>query len=522
MKMKNTIIVLFALTLNFCAVVAQEGTLVTSFGTDGLAINSILDGDSELLDVIYYNSNYYAVGKADVEGRAEILIMKYGENGSVVSSFGTNGFLSIPKGSGASELTKIEIAEDGNLLSSGWMRDGNNEVALVVKFDQNGNLQSSFGEQGIVELRIANSSFGEDRANEIIQKNGRIYFSSISYTGLSDVIGVACLESDGSLCEDFGNGGKINHTIDEAIGSHGAQAMIMHPDGGFVIGGEVKFDFFDENSLYLFKIDSQGNVDESFGDQGVSVFGFGGDIKTGLNTLIIDSEDKIVVGGGAFDIENLDNNFFIARFDLQGNLDDSFGNNGTNVLSLSANEAIRSLLLNPDGRIIAGGSTGGSPSNFMLARYTSEGQLDPTFGNGGYIQSSFTQGFNAIRGIDFGENENIIAAGYVSSGDDATVLAMYSNSFFVSTSDENLGSSVELFPIPFSDALTLSYESTTNQILAITICDQKGRLLFSYSTYVVNGNNQIDLSQMTSFPAGIYFMNLSTEEGKTTKRLIKQ
>ena len=513
----KTLLTVILFTSTILQLFSQEGSLINSFGNNGIALHGILSEDSELQDVILFNDFYYAVGSADVD-IAEFLIIKTDLAGNLVSSFGTGGYLSLPKGSGSSEFTKIELSNDGQLLASGWMRDGNNEVAVIIKFNESGVLDNTFSDDGIAEIRIANSSFGEDRVTNLILKADRIYFSSPSYTGSKDVIGIACLENDGSFCSEFGNEGKKNIEISDAIGSYGARVMIEHPQGGFVIAGGVKFDFFDENSLYLLKTDNLGTVDLSFGVNGLTIFSLGEDIKTGVNDLIIDSENKIVTGGGAFNDQELDNNFFISRFNLDGTLDTGFGNNGTNVLALNANESISDLLLDLSGNIVAAGSTGGFPSNLMLARYSSDGQLDNSFGTNGYTITSVTNDFNGLSGIDFGPNGEIIAAGFSKLNSRRALLALYDNSFSSSATDVNNMIQFSIFPNPTLDKLELEYNSKSNENLVAMVLDMSGRLLLSQKFDVKVGINNLKIEDVGSLAPNQYMLTIRSESGILSTR----
>src|SRR3954471_21842131 len=67
--------------------------------------------------------------------------------------------------------------------------------------------------------------------------------------------------------------------------------------------------------------------------------------------------------------------------------DTTFGGTGTVFTDVSGqSHKARGVLIQPDGKILVGGTGGDGPHYFfVLARYNPNGSLDPTFGNGGKI-----------------------------------------------------------------------------------------------------------------------------------------
>ena len=123
-------------------------------------------------------------------------------------------------------------------------------------------------------------------------------------------------------------------------------------------------------------------LDATFdGDGKAALEGFGGD----RSAMALQSDGKIVMVGGTF------TDFVLARFNANGSLDDSFGDDGTVTTDMVVNEQEEALAvaLQPDGKIIVAGYTGtagpGGPQNFALARYLTNGVLDSSFGAGGKV-----------------------------------------------------------------------------------------------------------------------------------------
>ena len=131
-----------------------------------------------------------------------------------------------------------------------------------------------------------------------------------------------------------------------------------------------------------------GDLDTSFGMGGkvLTSFGIGG--STGYS-VVVQSDGKIVVAGDTF-IGNLD--FAVARYTAEGVLDTSFGSGGkviTRIGNSTTNNTGYSVALQSDGKILVSGYSITSNRDFALARYTSTGELDTTFGSGGKVTTDF-------------------------------------------------------------------------------------------------------------------------------------
>ena len=116
--------------------------------------------------------------------------------------------------------------------------------------------------------------------------------------------------------------------------------------------------------------------------------------------------------------------FGIVRLNSNGEIDSSFGLRGLVVTAFPGTgpgAATYALAVQPNGEILAAGQAGNSPSfeggtsSFALARYTSAGQLDSTFGSGGRVTTNFNN-LAFITGLVLQSDGKIVAAGNSNSG----------------------------------------------------------------------------------------------------------
>src|SRR5439155_26808133 len=129
-----------------------------------------------------------------------------------------------------------------------------------------------------------------------------------------------------------------------------------------------------------------GSLDPSFGSGGTVTPAVGDSAVA--HAIAVQSDGNIVTVGYSMTAGNFD--FTLVRYDASGNLDPTFGTGGMVVTDLGGDDLAQGVALRPDGRIVVGGFSSSSPTStaddrFGLARYESDGTLDPTFGSAGTV-----------------------------------------------------------------------------------------------------------------------------------------
>lgn len=159
-----------------------------------------------------------------------------------------------------------------------------------------------------------------------------------------------------------------------------------------------------------------GNLDPTFGSGGTVRTDFSGNIDR-ANAVAIQPDGKIVAAGSSFSSAKTVEDFIVARYNANGTLDKRFGSNGKITTDFFRNvDQINALIIQPDGKIVVAGvaqlgGNGGTPRVFALARYTSDGRVDSSFGNGGSLTTSFGGTFAAASAIMLQPDGKIVVAG---------------------------------------------------------------------------------------------------------------
>jgi uncharacterized delta-60 repeat protein len=157
-----------------------------------------------------------------------------------------------------------------------------------------------------------------------------------------------------------------------------------------------------------------GDLDPGFGTGGRVVTDVSGDLDD-ARAVAVQPSGRIVAAGFAFGPTGL-HDFALTRYRPDGTLDPTFGTGGKVILDfagLGSGDEIRALAVRPGGRIVAAGTAVGEgfASDFALARFRSDGTLDPAFGTGGKVTTDFGGSSDQINGLAVQADGKLVAAG---------------------------------------------------------------------------------------------------------------
>jgi len=202
----------------------------------------------------------------------------------------------------------------------------------------------------------------------------------------------------GDLDSSFGGDGLVLTDFPGAS-DEVANDVAIQSDGKIVVAGRTNADFA------LVRYNTDGSLDTSFGGDGLVVTDIGINSPDAAFALAIQPDGKIVVAG------NVGADIALARYNVNGSLDTSFGIGGvviTDVLPGSADAAF-DVAIQSDGKIVVAGSTN---ADFMIARYEADGDLDLDFGLLGVALTDISTGSEDVAfGVVIQPDGRIVAAG---------------------------------------------------------------------------------------------------------------
>ncbi|MEU9173928.1 calcium-binding protein [Streptomyces sp. NPDC048420] len=205
-------------------------------------------------------------------------------------------------------------------------------------------------------------------------------------------VAVLRLNGDGTPDTSFGGDGTVTTGPAGVQEGGDGRALALQSDGKIVVGGQIGSTLFD---FFLIRFNINGDVDTSFDGDGMVRTDFG-DYEE-VEALAIQADGKIVAAGGNS----------VARYHPNGSLDTGFDGDGKVVPS---GIGAWDMTLQPaDGRIVLAGG-GGQGGDFAVQRYNPDGSLDGGFGTGGTATADFGGGDSA-RGVALQADGKIVAAG---------------------------------------------------------------------------------------------------------------
>jgi uncharacterized delta-60 repeat protein/uncharacterized repeat protein (TIGR01451 family) len=186
---------------------------------------------------------------------------------------------------------------------------------------------------------------------------------------------------DGSLDSTFGEGGKVTTDFSTPGTNDRIWGIALQTDGKIVAVGETYNASFQNSDIALARYNANGTLDTSFNLTGKVITDHGGGSHNPAYAVAISGTNIIVAGTEAV---NGNNDFMVARYTSAGVLDPTFGTLGVTTLGFSGgNDVARGVAIQSDGKIVLGGYAGnGGDNDFAVARFTTAGALDTTFVEG--------------------------------------------------------------------------------------------------------------------------------------------
>lgn len=206
--------------------------------------------------------------------------------------------------------------------------------------------------------------------------------------------------------------------------------LVIQPDGKIVAVGEsAPFDVLQTHArMIVARYNVDGSLDASFGNNGIVTTAVGD--QAIANAVALQADGKIVVAGRGGTSNQT--SFVVVRYNTNGSLDDSFGNGGIVITSVSDFGRLHAVAIQSDGKIVAAGDAmivhlGFFTHVFTVVRYNTDGSLDPTFDGDGVSQAAveLSQPANVPWSLALQSDQKIVLAGTCSSSFSEFCLARY-------------------------------------------------------------------------------------------------
>ncbi|MDX1251849.1 MAG: Ig-like domain-containing protein [Gammaproteobacteria bacterium] len=394
-------------------IVTANGSPVAGALFFNAATNSVVFAPTPPLS---HNTTYTVTIKAGVMDTSGIAMVNdytwsftTTKSGSVDDSFGGGGGTGGSGGGGGSGIGAVAVTTQ---VSS----EGSSE-ARAVAFQQDGKIVvagSACGSKDSTTGKCTNWDFALVRytADGVPDTNFGNAGIAITDIGQHDMAHAMAIDSQDRIV--------VAGFVGDGSGNNDFALARYNPDGSLDISfdtdGIVTTDFGGNDVSYALALDSNNNI---------IVAGFSGTTGAGQAYIFSDSaETKEIIFG-----TNLTQaKFAVARYSANGTPDTTFNANGkvTTSIGIGSNISIARAIALQHGKIVVAGYAGdGSNSNFALARYEPNGTLDSSFGSNGAVTTTIASGKNSgALAIAIQQDGNIVAAGNVESDSGNTDFAL--------------------------------------------------------------------------------------------------
>lgn len=411
-------------TLNLLA--QASGSLDPSFGNNGKVITSITAGQDRAYGIVVQSDGkIIAAGHSTstITGK-DFAVVRYNADGTLDNTFGSNGVVTTDLQLGSDDVAySLTLQADGKIVLAGYSDNGSNKDAALVRYNTNGIIDSTFGNNGIVITDFENSQQDEIKVvkihplGNIIVGGTTVISSSVSKPVIARYL------SNGILDNSFNDNGIrllwITNLDYQYLFS--VEDLVVQTNGKISAVGWRDFPSMQWDSDYwACRINSDGTMDNTFSSDGVNVYNgsFNGHDKA--FAMLLKPNNNILMAGGGYQ-STLKYDF--TMFELNSN--GSIGSwSATADWGSTLDDIAYGLAEDNNGRFVLAGSSGTSTNKtFALARVNTNASLDNNFGTSGKITTTFgSNPLNECFDIAIQSDNKIVAVGYT-GGD--FVIARY-------------------------------------------------------------------------------------------------
>jgi len=462
-----------------------------------------------------------AVGKLLVAGYAnyaeesDFLLIRYNNDGSIDNSFGENGIVLTDFSSSNEFAERIVLQPDEKILLGG----NTNDFFALARFHPEGSIDSSFGTNGKVITDIEGIGYYQCGSLEIVADEKILLAGSLGYTGI-----LIKYNSNGTLDNSFGENGFLELNFGNAGDEYIDVSMVVQPDGKIVVAG---LSFTESYDFTLMRFTADGIPDVSFGVNGKStadVYNLSDDRTT---CMVLQSDGKILVTGwaGIFNGEWSGWDFGVARFNTNGTLDNTFGDGGTVHTNIDGtwDDRPQSIAIQTDDKIVVGGYRYYlEESDFALVRYKSDGSIDDSFGTDGYMLTDFNNSYDYALSLCIQSDGKILLAGN-SNENIALTRYLSGSALSITATGECSAIILDIYPNPAQSDIILKYDLSSDALISTALYDGSGkRIMIFIDNEKRPAGVQIEILKMNpSLSAGNYFIDINLGKNKSVRQIIK-
>jgi uncharacterized delta-60 repeat protein len=396
-----------------------DGSLDITFGTGGRVVTDFLDYGNNYSYIhsvlVLPNGKIIVFGTTGRQGfTPQSAVVRYAGNGSIDTGFGNNGKIVSNLFPYSINGSKMAVQPDGKLIiTSEKIYDADpNYYIGVERYTEDGVLDTSFGTNG-----VAVAGFGNGRSiasSIVLQPDGKIVVSATYNQSAIFNMSITRFNGNGTLDTSFDSDGKVTTSFGPGTSGESMQAFLK-PDGKIIIAGAV----YNTNARYfgVVQYNNNGSLDTTFDSDGKAWYAFAGETDySSISSVTRQADGKFLVICKPTDYGATTSDFVVRRYNANVTIDTDFGVNGRIQTSLiNGYSEAQSAAVAPNGEIFVAGKIlygqFNNTSEFAIAKYSSNGNLEPALDGDGKLTTTFEKDNDRIKKILVLPDDKFIAVG---------------------------------------------------------------------------------------------------------------
>ncbi len=381
----------------------EDGSIDSTFGVDGQSMIKVGERDHcESLEILA-DGKILLMGNLLYNNRinGNIGLARLNADGSIDSTFGINGNhqFHIQEFSISGYLYDMKLDSSGGVLLAGYRSGGSIKELLLMRLNTDNTLDQNFGKAGYAVVKYDGDAMG---TQILLQSDGTIVvvgkykkYSSYSLT-------VVRFQANGIIDSTFGENGVVIkdlrfYTSDDAFFNGRLQS-----DDKLVVAAD-RIGARTEHNFMAIRFTTTGQIDSSFGTNGlVDVDYYNKGLKEYGQQILIAPNGDVLIGGQAFDSTYV-SHFGIVALNASAQIDSTFGTDGRG--EMWGGYKMRAMEFDSEGRIVVAGQSMQS-GGYRIGRFNYGTQTAIEKGpenavTNFVLSQNYPNPFNPITHIDF-------------------------------------------------------------------------------------------------------------------------
>jgi uncharacterized delta-60 repeat protein len=271
----------------------SDGALDTDFNGTGTVEQSVFDGDDYANSVALQPDGKILVVGMGTTGISffNMVAMRLNPDGSLDSSFNNDGIFTTYLGDHDNYIFDVSVLPNGKILLLGQSYiTGTANDPVLIRLNADGSYDTSFGDDGIATFIVSN---GFDFVTQfVLQPDGKVLVVGNTAVGNFYDVFILRVDDTGALDNTFGIGGLV--TTHVSNNKNWAESITLADDGKILVGGYYTNESTLDNDGMVLRFTPDGSPDPTFGDNGVATIDA---YFYYIENISVQADHKILVSG---------------------------------------------------------------------------------------------------------------------------------------------------------------------------------------------------------------------------------